>query len=170
MRKPAIIVAVLAFCLAVVGAITALKKQDSHYSAERRERKNNASSAMKRDLEDPRYLATRSISLPDPANEWDSGEPENWLRKDTILFKDGTWMAYRSHCHKQDHKIHDIFIGRGSDSGWYYSDYHFCIDAVGLSMNGQPESLAAFKKESNLAAFDGTSDEALKPTWGSSRP
>ena len=34
-----------------------------------------------------------------------------------------------------------------------------------LASNGQPESLERFKREYFLVSFDGSSDDALQPTW-----
>jgi hypothetical protein len=95
--------------------------------------------------------------------DFDTSEPE-WLTADTIVFRDASWLAYRGQCHKEDPKIHDIFIARASDGNWYFSDHHFCKEMMVLSMDGQPGSLEQFKAKYFLGRFDGASDEALKPT------
>lgn len=146
------------------GIFFAVKRADVHYGAERRLWKNQAIVAITNDLKDPDYLTKRFGEIPKPRSEWDTSET-GWLTGDTIVCRDGTWLAYRSRCHKQDPKIHDIFIAKASDKNWYYSDFHFCVDAMVLAMYGQPDSLEGFKKKYYLVRFDGTSDDALKPTW-----
>jgi hypothetical protein len=59
--------------------------------------------------------------------------------------------------------VHDIFIAKGSDGKWYYTDFHFCVRMMVL--NDQPASLAEFKHRYFLAEFDGVSDAALERSW-----
>ena len=90
---------------------------------------------------------------------------EGWFSQQGIVMADGSWIAYRSKCHKEDPNINDIFIGRASDGKWYYSTYHFCIGACVILMDDRPESLASFVKEHALVEFDGKSDDCLRSTW-----
>ncbi len=142
----------------------AMKRSDVHHTAERRSWKNAAIIAITNGLKDPDHLKKRFGEIPKPRGEFDTSEPE-WLTTDTIICRDASWLAYRGQCHKQDPKVHDIFIARASDGKWYYSDYHFCKEMMMLASNGQPESLGQFKKEYFLVQFDGLSDDALQPTW-----
>jgi hypothetical protein len=82
-----------------------------------------------------------------------------------ILMANGQWIAYASMCSKEDERIHDIFVGHGSDGKWYYSTYHFCVRMIALRTDPQPSSLAAFAERYFLREFDGRSDEALRATW-----
>ena len=165
MRKLAVILLVL-LCLGTGAYFFAVKKGPGvHYSAARRLWKDAAILAINHDLEDPDYLEKRFGEKPKPLGHFDTSEPE-WLTADTIVCRDASWLAYRAQCHKEDPKIHDIFIARASDGNWYYSDYHFCKEMMVLAMDGQPESLQRFKARYFLGRFDGGSDESLQPTWG----
>jgi hypothetical protein len=148
MRKTILISLLIAG--AGAAAWVSLRKPDPHHSAERRAWKDRAVTEIKREAAVPPDAGTRD------------GE---WLTAERIACADGSWLAYRSQCHKQDPKVHDIFIAKASDGRWYYSDYHFCIGALVLESNGQPESLEKFKSAYFLAEFDGSSDAALSPTW-----
>ena len=44
----------------------------------------------------------------------------------------GAYLVYSQLCTKQNPRIHDIFIARGSDGKWYYSTFHFCIEMFTL--------------------------------------
>jgi hypothetical protein len=96
-------------------------------------------------------------------------EHEAWLSPHLILMENGEWIAYASMCSKEDGRIHDIFIGRGSDGKWYYSTYHFCRQMIVLMMHsgmeGQRETLKGFAQMYHLREFDGRSDECLGKTW-----
>lgn len=163
MRRLAVILLVL-LCLGTGAYFFASKKSPGmHHFSERRLWKDAAILAINHDLKDPDYLKKRFGEIPRPLGDFDTSEPE-WLTADTIVCRDASWLAYRGQCHKQDPKIHDIFIARASDGNWYYSDYHFCKEMYVLAMKGQPESLQQFKARYFLARFDGTSDEALNPT------
>lgn len=165
MRKLAVILLVL-LCLGTGAYFFAVKKGPGvHYSAARRLWKDAAILAINHDLEAPDYLEKRFGEKPKPLGHFDTSEPE-WLTVDTIVCRDASWLAYRAQCHKEDPKIHDIFIARASDGNWYYSDYHFCKEMMVLAMDGQPESLQRFKARYFLGRFDGGSDESLQPTWG----
>jgi hypothetical protein len=163
MRKVTVILLVN-LCLGAGAIFFATRKNpDVHHSAARRSWKDAAILAITRDLKAPDYLMKRFGEITQPRGHFDTSEPE-WLTADTIVFKDASWLAYRGQCHKEDPKVHDIFIARGSDGNWYYSDYHFCKEMMVLSMDGQPGSLQRFKARYFLGRFDGASDEALQPT------
>ena len=163
MRK-LVVLPLLVVCAVTGVVLYGLKLSDVHRSPERRKWKDNATAAIKSDLKEPDYLKKRFGYVPGPRGDFDTSEPE-WMTEDTVVCRDGSWLAYRSQCHKQDPKVHDIFVARASDGKWYYSDYHFCIGAFVLRSNGQPESLEQFKTDYYLTEFDGSSDAALNPTW-----
>lgn len=77
----------------------------------------------------------------------------------------GDWIAYTNICQKQDRRIEDLFIGRGSDGQWYYSTFHFCKGMLVLRGEDRPEDLRSFAKGYFLRTFDGRSDESLRKTW-----
>jgi len=107
-----------------------------------------------------RELATIKAGL-----EANGSDADGWFNKNTLLLKNGDWIAYASQCSKEDGRIHDIFIGRASDGKWYYSTYHFCVGMLVLRMDGRPESLPKFISDCSLREFDGRSDECLNRTW-----
>ena len=92
-------------------------------------------------------------------------ESEWWISEDLIVMTNGQWMAYRNVCAKEEARIPDLFLGRGSDGHWYYSTYHFCVRMMNLTdVVGQPKSLMEFSRTCYLKEFDGHSDECLKDT------
>jgi len=63
-----------------------------------------------------------------------ASEDASWLSERIIVTRKGEWLAYANSCQKQDGRIPDIFLARGSDGHWYYSTYHFCVGMVVLRM------------------------------------
>lgn len=166
MKKLIAAIAILA--LAASGIVLYLhERHDLHHTAYRRDWKDKAIREIRSDIANPNHFIERFGAEPAPLGIFDtSGEDEKyWLRDDTIICADGSWLVYRNRCHKEDSKIHDIFIAYASDKKWYYSDYHFCIGAMVVGMRGQSATLEDFRSEFFLEAFDGESDEALEPTW-----
>ena len=98
--------------------------------------------------------------------------PGSWVGEDVLVMKNGDWIAYENICSKEDARIHDLFIGRGSDGKWYYSTFHFCIGMTVLRHmeEWQPDSLAQFADAYLLVRFDGRSNECLKATWTGAEP
>jgi hypothetical protein len=95
-----------------------------------------------------------------PESEWDT-----WISEDLIVMTNGQWMVYRNVCAKEQERIPDLFLGRGSDGRWYYSTFHFCVRMINLKdVVGQPKSLTEFSRTCYLKEFDGHSDECLKDT------
>jgi|LakMenEpi05May12_1017382.scaffolds.fasta_scaffold01800_1 hypothetical protein len=162
MRKVAAILLVIA-CIGAGVIFVAMKRVDVHHTSERRLWKDTAIMKIKADLKATDYLEKRFGEIPKPLGFFDSSE--QWLTPDTIVCRDASWLAYRAQCHKEDPKVHDIFVAKASDGKWYYSDFHFCIDMMTLGSNGQPASLKEFKHLYFLHEFDGVSDAALDPTW-----
>ncbi|HMJ64280.1 MAG TPA: hypothetical protein VK615_02925 [Candidatus Binatia bacterium] len=66
---------------------------------------------------------------------------------------------------KEDRKIDDIFIARGSDGKWYYSTYHFCINMIALRIDPQQENLTQFTQTYFLRTFNEGTDDCLEKTW-----
>ncbi len=113
---------------------------------------------------DPRWSVEQSELLR-KAGAPDRDNPDTWLSGQMILMQNGDWVAYTNICRKENWRIDDLFIGKGSDRQWYYSTYHFCIGMVVLRMETQPASLDEFVKAYYLRSFDGHSDECLQKTW-----
>ena len=88
-----------------------------------------------------------------------------WFLDGVLLMRDGQWIVCTNICTKQNYRIHDLFIARGSDGKWYYSDFHFCIGMITLDILGQLANLTDFIQACSLREFDGHSDECLQRTW-----
>jgi hypothetical protein len=140
------------------------ERHDLHHTAYRRDWKNNAIQEIRSDIANPKHFIERFGTEPAARGDFDTSGEEQWFREDTIICADGSWLIYRNRCHKEDAKIHDIFIAYASDKKWYYSDDHFCIGAMVVRMRDQSESLEDFRSEFHLESFDGVSDDALAPT------
>jgi hypothetical protein len=95
----------------------------------------------------------------------DASDSDTWLSERLIVMRNGDWLTYANICQKEDSRIRDLFLARGSDGRWYYSTYHFCIGMVVLRMEKQSDDLSAFAKTYHLRQFDGHSDECLRKTW-----
>jgi hypothetical protein len=88
-----------------------------------------------------------------------------WFTNGLVVLHNGDWIVCRSVCRKEPQRIHDLFIGLGSDGKWYYSTYHFCVGMLVLRMDEQPASLDEFASRYFARTFDGTSDLCLQTTW-----
>lgn len=94
---------------------------------------------------------------------------DGWIGTNVLLMTNGEHLIYSHIDAKQDHRIHDLFLARGSDGKWYYSTFHFCIDMITLraAIGGEPKhgSIAEFVQTYAAQQFDGQSDECLNKTW-----
>ena len=94
---------------------------------------------------------------------------DGWIGTNALLMMNGEHLVYSHIDAKQDHRIHDLFLARGSDGKWYYSTFHFCINMITLraEIAGEPKhgSIAEFVQTYSAKEFDGQSDECLKKTW-----
>ena len=163
MKKKLAIIAAAGVVLAGAGLIF-MQGGDRLHTKVRKEWKEKEIAAIAQRVGDSRWLAAETNTLAANAAK-DSSDSDAWLSGHLVLMKNGEWIAYASECIKKDPRIHDIFIGRGSDGRWYYSTYHFCIGMLNLRMNDQPDSFAKFAEQYSLREFDGNSDECLNRTW-----
>lgn len=88
-----------------------------------------------------------------------------WVGTNVLVMTNGEHLVYSQICSKQNSKIHDIFLARGSDEKWYYSTYHFCIGMLTLRIEEAPGSLKEFATNFFAVEFDGKSDACLEKTW-----
>ena len=163
MKKPLVIVVVSVLLLAVIGAIAFLRPPSLQSSA-RREWKQKSIAEIAARVGDSSWPSNEFARL-NPQSTNEPADVASWLSDHIILTRKGEWLAYANSCQKQDGRIPDIFLARGSDGHWYYSTYHFCIDMVVLRMEEQPDDLATFAKTYFLRTFDGQSDDCLQKTW-----
>jgi len=150
--------------LLVAVALYAAGAGASLRSSARRAWKEKAITDIAARVGDPAW-ATNELAVLKKRGANDESSYKGWLSDHLIVMRNGDWLAYASVCQKQNHRIRDLFLARGSDGRWYYSTYHFCIDMIVLSWDEQPEDLAAFAKKYYLRSFDGRSDECLQKTW-----
>lgn len=101
--------------------------------------------------------------------EAEKNPDEGWLGTNLVLMTNGEYLVYSHIDAKQDRRIHDLFLARGSDGKWYYSTFHFCINMITLRMGfmgeGATGSIQEFTNAYALREFDGKSNECLKKTW-----
>jgi hypothetical protein len=153
----------LGVLVATAVVVVRVKSRDRLTGPARREWRDDAVARVDRRLADPQWLAGEVDRLKAAALE--PPELGRWAGEHVLVMRNGDWIVCENICRKEDARIHDLFIGRGSDGRWYYSTFHFCIDRVVLANTRQPGSLAQFADGYWLAPFDGRSDECLKVTW-----
>ncbi len=149
--------------LAAIGAAVFLRPPSLQSSA-RRDWKQKSIAEIAARIADPAWPTNEFVLL----KAQSTGEPSreaSWLSDRIIVTRTREWLAYANICQKQDRRVHDLFLARGSDGRWYYSTYHFCIGMVVLRMEEQPEDLAGFARSYFLQSFDGQSDDCLQKTW-----
>jgi len=155
---------IIAFCsvllLAVAGVVVFFRPPSLESSA-RREWKQKSIAEISARVADPAWPSNELARLSAARSDQD----ESWLSDHMILMRNGDWLAYAGICHKQDRRIHDFFLARGSDGQWYYSTYHFCVGMAVLRVEEQPQDLAGFARTYFLRTFDGKSDDCLQKTW-----
>lgn len=162
-KKPLVIAIVSILLLAVICAVAYLQPPSLQSSARRAWKEKSIADIAAR-VGAPLWPSNESALLkPQSPNE--PIEDASWLSDHIILTRKGEWLAYANVCQKQDRRIHDLFLARGSDGQWYYSTYHFCMGMIVLRMEEQPEDLAAFAKTYFLQTFDGQSEDCLQKTW-----
>jgi hypothetical protein len=162
-KKPLVIAITSTLLLAVVGVV-AFPRPPSLQSSARRAWKERSIADITARAADPSW-PTKEVARLKPQSTNEPSDDASWLSERIIVTRKGEWLAYANSCQKQDGRIPDIFLARGSDGHWYYSTYHFCIGMVVLRMEEQPEDLATFAKTYFLQTFDGKSDDCLQKTW-----
>jgi hypothetical protein len=145
-------------------AVIALAALFAPSSGARRAWKEKALADISSRLTDPLWASNEVARLNRRAPS-DSSNSDRWLSERLILMRNGDWLAYGSVCQKENRRIADLFLARGSDGRWYYSTFHFCIGMLDLKMEDQSEDLPVFAKAYYLRSFDGHSDECLQKTW-----
>jgi hypothetical protein len=164
-KKNPLIVLVIVLAGMVAG-VWMLWNARSLHSAARRSWKQRSLAEISARVADPRWASNELARLRVAATNDSS---DGWLSDQIIVMKNGEWLAYANICQKENWRVRDLFVARGSDGRWYYSTYHFCISMVVLRMDEQPENLAQFTKTYFLRVFDGQSDDCLQQTWPTER-
>lgn len=160
-----IVIALLGIAILLVFV---MKARDPLRWRSRRAWKNEAVEKINQRLADPAWM--RDATGRGDGRSTTSPWKIRWNQDEILTMQNGDWIVCQSICSKQDWRIKDLFIGRGSDGNWYYSTFHFCIGRTVLGMDPQPESLAQFANAYWLAKFDGRSDDCLKVTWTGAEP
>lgn len=164
MKKNWVIITATTFLLFAAAGCLFTGSGDRFHAKARKEWKENAIPEISRRILDQAWL-TYEIGALKRVKTNEQADSENWLSDNLILMMNGEWIVYASVCSKEDARIHDIFIGRGSDGKWYYSTYHFCVRMLSLKAEDQPESLLEFNRTYYLREFDGHSNKCLSKTW-----
>ena len=109
--------------------------------------------------------------LPPDASREDRPTDLPWVSDTRITMVNGESLVFRNICQKEDFRIPDLFICKGSDGHWYFSTFHFCIGMTvfryAAAMDGRPASLHAFADQYALEPFDPTSEQCLRRTRSS---
>jgi len=161
-KKLAVIGTAICFCAVALGVAIFIGGPERLNSKARRQWKGNAIVQIAKQTSDSAGIFKEIEAMkttPLDSEWWDT-----WISEDLIVMTNGQWIAYRNVCQKEDERIPDLFLGLGSDGGWYYSTFHFCVRMQNLSVMGQPKSLTEFSNAYYLREFDGHSDECLKET------
>lgn len=154
----------LGFLLLFALGIGYLSHRDPLISTHRIAWKNSALADISSNLGSSSWFSSESNRLHKIAAQRPD-DPSGWISKNLILMKNGDWLVFESISHKENPRIYDFFLAKGSDGQWYYSTYHFCKDNVALKMDDQSASLPEFVKNYSLQSFDGKSEDCLKKTW-----
>jgi hypothetical protein len=162
MKKVIIIAGVIA--LFVVVAVVAIGARFSPSPTARRAWKDNVIAEVSSRAKNTAWVTNELAGLR-KTGTGDKTDSAGWFSERLVLMRNGEWLAYANICQKENRRISDLFLARGSDGRWYYSTYHFCRGMIVLRMEEQAEDLAAFAKTYYLRPFDGNSDECLQKTW-----
>lgn len=163
MKKPLATTIVSVLLLAVIITVAFLRPPSLQSSARRAWKEQSIADIAAR-IAAPSWPTNQFARLKAQGTN-KSSEDGSWFSDHIIVTRKGEWLAYANICQKQDRRIPDLFLARGSDGRWYYSTYHFCIGMIVLRMDEQPEDLTAFAKTYFLQSFDGQSDDCLQKTW-----
>ena len=116
MKKPLGIVIVCVFVLAGIGAV-ALLRPPSFLSSARRAWKEKSIADIAARVASPSWPTNELAQLKRRSTNEPNGDAA-WLSDNIILTRKGEWLAYANICQKQDERIADIFLARGSDGHW----------------------------------------------------
>lgn len=157
-----VVAAGLALVVAL-GFVLAMSGPRLHSKA-RKQWKNEAIQEITKRVSDDGWVKSELLGIREKMAQAGENSGE-WYSEHMIVATNGEWLVFSSKCSKEDRRIHDIFIGRGSDGKWHFSTFHFCVRMLSLQMEDQPADLATFVSTYFLREFDGQSDECLKKTW-----
>lgn len=165
MKRYRLKIVAVVLIVAVVCAGVWLKANVGTHSRTRKAWKNAAVARMAEAVADSGWPASEIAKLTPPSDK-EAIPGDTWIAPRLILMKNGEWIAYASISWHENWRVRDLFIGRGSDAKWYYSNYHFCADMlVARTHEIQPPTLADFITWHYLRKFDGRSDDCLESTW-----
>lgn len=132
-----------------------------HASARIKWKKQAIMDVMKRSA-DRQLITSELAALRDESTHTTEGW---WVGTNALLMTNGEYLVFSDINAKQDGRIHDLFIARGSDGKWYYSTYHFCVQMISVRIDEASGSIGEFAKTYFAKEFDGLSDEYLQKTW-----
>ncbi len=149
--------------LVIAIVVIAMEARAPLASSKRRAWKEKAIAEIASRVSDPTWVTSELAGMKQKAA--DASSTDGWLSDRLIVMRNGDWLAYANVCRKEDSRIYDLFLARGSDARWYYSTYHFCKSMIVLRMEEQSDDLTGFSTTYYLRQFDGHSDECLQITW-----
>ena len=113
--------------LLIAAGIAVLTRGGQLQSNERRSWKQKSIGLIAERVADLAWPTNELSRLKAPSAGAPSGGTDaSWLSDRIILTRKGEWLAYANICRKEDRRIQDLFLARGSDGRWYYSTFHFC--------------------------------------------
>src|SRR5688572_26832439 len=125
MTKCALLLAFVACTLVVVITAVLLTRDNRLRAKPRRQWKDQAITTIEARMRDAQSLQADINRLASRAassrSTWGA-----WVGEDVLVMKNNDWIVCRNICSKEDARVHDLFIGHGSDGKWYYSTFHFC--------------------------------------------
>lgn len=90
---------------------------------------------------DPAWIAAQRQAATPPGRTQPDAET---VLPHFLAMTNGEWIAFCQEAGKVDPTIDDVFVGKGSDGKWYYSEFHFCVNMISARMMVPFASLADF--------------------------
>lgn len=155
---------ILALAVAVpAGVALRLLRNDSLSSAARKAWRDQAVASIAQKAGDAAWVKAETERIRSEPSFYDDEKPE-WMSRDLMLLSDGSWLVHANICSKEDPKVRDLYLARGSDGRWYFSTMHFCMGMLVAHAQGQPSSIQDFMDAYYVRTFDGTPDDCLEAT------
>src|SRR5437764_325228 len=116
MKKSLIIAGALVLLIAVVIALVG--RSDPLQSRARRDWKQKSIAAISSHFADLTWRSSELARLTTRSATEPNGDG-SWVSEDMILMRNGEWLVCANICRKEDPRIYDLFLARGSNGQWY---------------------------------------------------
>lgn len=167
MRRRGWIILTIAVAVAIpAGLALKMAMRDSLTSKARKTWRDQAMASIAQKAGDPAWMKaeTERIRSLAPFHMIIGPNEPAWMSRDLMLLADGSWLVHANICSKEDPKVRDLYLARGSDGRWYFSTMHFCAGMLVANAQGQPSSIKDFMDAYYVRTFDGTPDDCLEAT------